>query len=167
MYIARAETSFPGQMCVSFPRLTACELGAGGPSKDEGRAALAKARLPPRCFRARRARVWGEGTTRAAAAQQERAPTSSSSSAPQIRTLACPSARPFCPTHGLCRAALGATPRAATSPMAHLAPHTQPPEKHARRPDARPIRASRCVCLLCTPPFSRQCTRPASVVLCF
>ena len=25
-----------------------------------------------------------------------------------------------------------------------------------------PIRASRCVCLLCTPPCSRQCTRPAS-----
>jgi hypothetical protein len=45
--------------------------------------------------------------------------------------------------------------------MAHLAPHTHPPERHARRPDARPIRASRCVCLLCTPPFSHQCTRPA------
>ena len=34
--------------------------------------------------------------------------------------------------------------------MAHLAPHTHPPERHARRPDAHPIRASRCVCLLCT-----------------
>ena len=44
----------------------------------------------------------------------------------------------------------------------HPAPHTQPPERHARGPDARPIRASRCVCLLCTPPFSRQCTRPAT-----
>ena len=55
-------------------------------------------------------------------------------------------------------------------------PHTQPrsctwptlrrtptlPERHARRRATGPIRASRCVCLLCTPPCSRQCTRPAS-----
>ena len=34
--------------------------------------------------------------------------------------------------------------------MAHPAPHTHPPERHARRRATGPIRASRCVCLLCT-----------------
>ena len=45
--------------------------------------------------------------------------------------------------------------------MAHLAPHTHPPERHARRRATGPIRASRCVPALHSP-FSHQCTRPAS-----
>ena len=95
---------------------------------------------PSRCIHARRARVWGPGATRTAAAQQElhseRQPASSCSAPQKPHALAGPRRPAFpVPSHGLCRAGLGAAlgSRSVLPSTAHRSHKTSRGTPHLRR----------------------------------